>query len=511
MTRPVNIFALSRIRGEDDFNIIKKHISRHDDKRRTQYHEMESLRFLVDALIDRGVSVSELDGFFFGYSISRIGKEFDLLKVTDKYCLNIELKSMNVPESQVLEQLRRNRYYLNLLGKRQELYTVITDSLKCYKLSLGGELAVSDLSEVAGAVRRASEAYIEEIDSLFRPSNYLVSPMNTPERFIQKEYFLTQAQDVIKRELMSSAEKAFSGYFYHLTGRPGTGKTLLLYDIAGSFAKNGRALIIHCGQLCPGQMKISEEVENLQIVSSGELGKELLDDVHFILVDESQRLSPELFGEIVEAAAANGQICVFSSDPQQVLTLEERENDIAGKIRVLEPLTEFRLSERIRTNREIYSFILRMMHLKYVRGSYDDYSDIRLDYANTTAEAQMLLEYYRKEGYTFIGLKREDEDLSNAFEQDIYAGDVIGQEFGNVVMILDDDFYYDEEGRLRGVQTPGQTYLYTNLLYQGITRVRDKLALIVLRNEEVFSAMARIFGDPGSEDISSEEELKDTD
>ena len=67
MTGPVNIYALSRIKDEEAFNLVKRHRSRDNDKRYTQYHEIESLRFLVDALIERGVSVSELDAFFFGY------------------------------------------------------------------------------------------------------------------------------------------------------------------------------------------------------------------------------------------------------------------------------------------------------------------------------------------------------------------------------------------------------------------------------------------------------------
>ena len=496
MTRAVNIYALSRIKDEDDFNIVKKHRSQHDDKRRTQYHEMESLRLTVDALSERGITVSELEGFFFGYSISRIGKEFDLLKITDKYCLNIELKSMEVPKEQILEQLRRNRYYLNLLGRRQELFTVVTDTMSCYKLTLSDELTESSMDEIASAVMRASDGWLPEIDSLFRPSNYLVSPMNTPERFIQREYFLTQAQDVIKKELMSAAEKSFSGTFFHLTGKPGTGKTLLLYDISRAFSKYGRTLIVHCGELHKGQVKISEEVENLEIVSSEDIASGLLEGAHFILVDESQRMDPELFEEIVRSVRKNGQICVFSSDPHQVLTPAEMENDISGRIGQLEPLAEFKLSERIRTNREIYSFILKMMHLTGSRGSYADYGDVRVDYAGNEEEKEKLLGYYRSSGYVFIGYEEG--------EGDVYAGSVIGQEFDDVVMYLDGNFFYDEDRRLKG-RRDIKDVLYPNLFYQGVTRVRERLALVVTENGKLFDSIVRIFGEPYFEEVLPEE------
>ena len=48
-----------------------------------------------------------------------------------------------------------------------------------------------------------------------------------------------------------------------LAGAPGTGKTLLLYDIAKTLSKNGKTVIIHCGELTSGQYKIRNELDNL--------------------------------------------------------------------------------------------------------------------------------------------------------------------------------------------------------------------------------------------------------
>ena len=166
MTGPVNVYALSRIRDEEAFNIVKRHQSRDNDKRYTQLHEMGSLRLLVDALVKEGVGVWELDSFFFGYNISRIGKEFDLLRVTDKYCLNIELKSMEVPKSQILDQLRKNRYYLNLLGKRQELFTVVTSDKN---IEEQGETIQKAVNAMAKALRWMETATPEEIAEKLAP------------------------------------------------------------------------------------------------------------------------------------------------------------------------------------------------------------------------------------------------------------------------------------------------------------------------------------------------------
>lgn len=51
MTRPVNIYNLSRIHEEDPFNIVERHHSQCKELLRTQYHEIESLRLLTDELL----------------------------------------------------------------------------------------------------------------------------------------------------------------------------------------------------------------------------------------------------------------------------------------------------------------------------------------------------------------------------------------------------------------------------------------------------------------------------
>ena len=45
-------------------------------------------------------------------------------------------------------------------------------------------------------------------------------------------------------------------------------------------------------------------------------------------------------------------------------------------------------------------------------------------------------------------------------------------------MLLDYNWRY-ENGRLKGWVHPNPDYLFTKLLYQGLTRVRRKLALVV--------------------------------
>ena len=54
---------------------------------------------------------------------------------------------------------------------------------------------------------------------------------------------------------------------------------------------------------------------------------------------------------------------------------------------------------------------------------------------------------------------------------------------------MDQTFYYNEEGRLQGIPCPDPDYMYPNLFYQGITRVREKLTVIILRAPQLFKTI----------------------
>lgn len=488
--RAVNIYAISRIREEAPFNIVEKHQAQRETVADIRFHEIESLRNLVDGLVGEGVTVSQLDGFFYGFQIPQIGKEFDLLKMLENACINIELKSTAVPKQQIVSQLRKNRHYLNHLGRKLHLYTVVTDSLTCYRLSDKDELVEAEMSQLAALVQENARDYIPVIDQMFRAADYLVSPFQTPEKFIRGEYFLTQAQEQIKKKLLQSAQRT-PGVCFHLTGRPGTGKTLLLYDLAKTFAEMGRTLLVHCDRLCEGLEKINREIPGLRIVPAQQL--KTGGQYDYILVDEAHRIYEDQLENIFASAAEHNQTCVFSSDPEQVLTRAEKERNIVEKIRS-RGAEEFVLSEKLRANPALHAFIRQMRNLGHTPQKAMDYSGVFLNYANTTGEAQSLLDYYRSKGFVFINYTRPEysQNPYAQFEGGLDTHHVIGREYDKVVMVLDDSFFYDEAGILQGVPHPDPDYLYPNLFYQGITRVREELAIVVVSAPDLFHKIANI-------------------
>jgi hypothetical protein len=69
---------------------------------------------------------------------------------------------------------------------------------------------------------------------------------------------------------------------------------------------------------------------------------------------------------------------------------------------------------------------------------------------------------------------------------------VIGQEFDNVVMLMDDSFFYNENKVLCTRTHPNPDYLYKQLLFQGLTRVREKLAIIIVEDFQLFQNILNI-------------------
>lgn len=496
MTRPLNIYFLSRLREELTFSRMDRHESSKLSRKITKRHEIRSLRQLVDGLVGLGVNVSELDGFFFGYTIPRIGKEFDLLKFKGERCLSIELKSQAVLERDILAQQKKNLHYLAHIDRAPVMYTVVTDTLTTYRIGRNGELEVVDFSLVADSVKAFGGEYLSDIDDMFKASDYLVSPLGTPEKFIAGEYFLTQAQDRIKKDILLDISMVNGHGFYSIVGTSGTGKTLLIYDVAKTLTERGASLVIYCGRIDGEKDTLISSIPNFDVMPMEEVivDPSRLDGFKFVFVDEAHRLPTDVFNEIVKRVMDNSQICIFSSDPEQVLTLDEKKNQIFDRIVKLNLLGSFKLRERIRTNIELTSFINSLKNINKPEKISSDYPNIGLYYASNIDEAREIVKHLKSLGYTFISYPDGNRKMScSELCEDYYCNHVIGQEFDNVAMVMDKTFYYDKYGKLRGIPENDPDNLYPNLFYQGISRVREKIAIVVLENKKLFEKISRIF------------------
>ena len=166
-----------------------------NDDHQYKHQEILDIQKLLSGL---KLLAEDYEGFIYSYSIPQLGKEFDLIKTTRDCCLNIELKSQLIPVEQIQCQLKQNKHFLKMLNKEKNyFFTYISVANQLYQLTEEGiqEQSLDKLEEVlSGTVAEAID-----LDDIFTPKNILVSPLNSPDEFLQGKYLLTEHQDNIKK------------------------------------------------------------------------------------------------------------------------------------------------------------------------------------------------------------------------------------------------------------------------------------------------------------------------
>ena len=450
--------------------------------------ELECMASFIELFRTREDSASLLDNFFVGYKIPQIGKEFDLLRFNKANVVNIELKS-KASEDKILKQLKRNRYYLQFLHKEIRLITYVQETNNLYVLDEDhlAQLSIDDLYK-----ELIKDSYeLDDINRLFNPSNYLISPFNSTERFMTEEYFLTEQQEEIRTKIMRLAETSTTE-FMAITGAAGTGKTLLTYDITKELKNKGkRVLVVHCANLNHGQRILKQEF-GWDICMARDIKSKDFTEYDIIIVDEAQRIYPYQFIIITDNAKQNNMKCIFSFDEKQYLSYQEKEWGIAEKIKKITGDSNYKLTDKIRTNKEIASFIKPLFDKNENISNFRN-TNIDLCYCSQEQEVILLANHLQQRGWRIPNYTPGVYSIFNyqgygiANEETAHA--VIGQEFDKVVAIIDSSFHYNQNGKLIA---NNEYYSQQQMLYQILTRTRQKLYVIVLKNEPMFKRCLEI-------------------
>lgn len=445
-----------------------------------------------------------LDDCYFGFKIPQISKEFDCLWIGENEIINIELKSGFKPEEDIKKQLRQNRYYLGPLKKNVQSFTYVSSTHTCYQLDMSGEvLSTIELTEVAKALYQIhkTQLYRDEIENLFHPEDYLVSPFNSTEAFLKGEYFLTSQQDEIKKKIISAINNPAGPSILAISGGPGSGKTLLLYDIAYSLMRAGKKVIIgHGGGLNQGQMHLNAAGWDIRptkglftidfdIVSME--GEQVpVGDADVYLIDESQR-SPDVLW-VMSEVNMKGKKCIFAFDKNQCLKEKEFERNNEAKI-VSSTGSHFvfRLTSSVRTNEAVCEFVDALFDL-----NKEVHKDIRNNvdvvYCDNVSQVLSTFEMLREKGCV---VPRFTPNASANYLRNDYedwflptgpsAHEVIGQEFDEIVGLISPNMLYTPEGKL--VSCKSYYYIEDRMLYQILSRARKKIHLIVFDNQLLLS------------------------
>ncbi|MFI1742850.1 ATP-binding protein [Thalassobellus sediminis] len=450
--------------------------------------ELNDLEIFVNSLLKKTENVDEFDNYYLGYKIPQISKEFDLLRFGENYTINIELKSTSTKEK-IKKQLTRNKYYLDFLGENILCFTFISAEKKLFRLDNNNDIIEEKPEELLKVLKLQKVKSIENVDSLFNPSNYLVSPFNSTEKFVLNKFFLTNHQEEIKLKSLKDINDVSKSSFISIIGKAGTGKTLLTYDIVKEcMSKKMNVLIIHCGLLNEGHYKLRDEY-GWDIIPAKNTYHKDISNYSLVIMDEVQRVYPNQLKHIIKEVTTHKKSCIFSYDKQQCLRSTEVNNNIELQIESIVNPLKFQLTEKIRTNKEIASFIKCILD----NGRQIDKlgkPNVELNYFKTYNEAIEHIKYLQDKGWKTINYTPSSRhnlpyDNLRIGEQD-NAHSVIGQEFDKVIAVVDSFFYYNNENKLSTKNYKNRPYYHpTKMLLQIMTRTRRKLNFIVVDNEEI--------------------------
>ncbi len=523
--KSINLYTLTRVEDNDSFAEYEYIISARKDFQRTRIREKESLVQLVTKLIKAGAQLADLDDFFYSYTIAHISKEFDLLKVAAnrKLILNIELKSEDVGEERIKQQLVRNRYYLSPVTTNVISYTYILNTNTVYRLDDNNRLIQSEFVSVVADMKRFKKCMKNNIESLFKAKDYLISPVNSPERFARHQYFLTNQQEAMSRKLLSGLLKDDDKRYYSVKGEAGTGKTLLLYDTVRKLPVDAGKCVIHFGRRTSNIDILEKAIPSTDIITSRDLTDgAMLKGYDYILVDETQRLHDDQFEWIVDSACSNNEAGSLGSlsgsnkvgsmnaasddsrssvrntpkvvmfyDCEQVLSRHEQQRAMDKRIEELADENYF-LSDRIRTNPELSAFIRNMFDLNKRARGYK-YDCVTICYANSINEFKRLKAYYKAKQYIYIDYEKSYRNVNNRYKSRKFnTYKVIGKEFDKVLTVIDSKFKYNEYGELCADYDGDNDDILEKYFYQVVTRARDQLCIIVLNNEDIFRRLLDI-------------------
>ena len=449
--KSISIYTITRNQNIECLQKLERQLSGRTYFLKMREWELESMKALVRELEVHMQDVHALR-FFYSFQVPRLGKEFDLLQIKDDQIVNIELKSGKVSDEAVRKQLLQNRYYLSVQGKMIQSYTYISSQERLVRLNNHDHIVEADWDQLCLALQRQSKDYEGDIEDLFQAEMYLFSPVTEPERFLNKEYFLTSQQKDIERRILDKIRKVKYGYFW-FSGLPGTGKTLLLYDIAMKLSVHQKICMIHCGETGKEWKILHDRLLRIAFLSDSQLEEcPDLKEYSAILVDEAHLLTEEKLHVILELSEKHPVI--FSSDDEDMISDEEMDRTMIREIEHLPDIQSFHLTNRIRTNAELSSFIQNMMHLPEKR-MVRYYPHIQVVYANDDEEAGILLKGYQNQ----------------------------------LVFIIDERYYYDEKGYLREQRQKQQEPTAVRMLFHRLNEAREEFAIIVKGNEAVYEVL----------------------
>lgn len=498
MGRPINLYSFMDIMNTTkDDQLINSMLRLCDDsiahnpEQFFRKKELQNLYQFSEKLLPTLTNIPKADNYFIGYSVSiGITRQFDVLRFSTKKVVNIELKDCMPSDGleAIRRQLIKNQLFLKVLGKEIISCTYIADTETIYMLTADDELSTIEVEKL-GRLIPMDSLDINELESQ-QLTNFIISPYSETDRFVSHTYFLTDQQETKKNQIMQSNSKKIG-----IIGRAGTGKSILLFDLAQTWVKKGKkVLVVFVGQL-NNYSSISEkfgfEITPIRFMDSEKI---LEGEYDIVLVDEAQRLSIEQYSFFTNIETK----IILSVDHLQIFHPSENDRNIEGEIEKNSNFEVVNLGKKVRTDKELADFINKLMDLSARNISPHDYNNISINYFESSQVAKEFIDdKVIHDGWNSIEFTEYRTKSAGRLTKSMISRhslsthEVVGREYDKVIIVIDSLVRRSDDGKLIYMRNDRYPYLEMSLLLEGLTRVRSKLMLVVVNNADMYVDIQR--------------------
>ena len=259
---------------------------------------------------------------------------------------------------------------------------------------------------------------------------------------------------------------------------------------------NTKVMLIHCGIINVGHERLRDYygwiIRPIRSVTVFSINN-IFDECEIVFIDEAQRIREDQLELIIQKTTEKEIPVVFSYDVKQYLKSSEG-RDIEAYLKNKHPdikLSSKRLTTKIRTNKEMASFITNLLNIGSSR-DHLNYSCVTIEYFHEMGTLKEYLDFLQQSGWTALTFTSSQyspdpyDSLSGVCDRNAHS--VIGQEFQKVVFVMDDNFRYNENQ----LSAKKGYYSAQGMLYQIVTRVVDELKIVVLDNPSLYLKLLEI-------------------